>query len=126
VLYKIVKATIEAFGVEMGDFASRTTDSGLLAKMAKTIRLTLRDAFVSSHCGRVWEPNTPDPSIFRDASIALLPSFAMKPILEFMKLQTGLDERALPPNTCVHIPTTDDEVQEKPQSVWQEVRDRKC
>lgn len=53
-----------------------------------------------------------------DALIALLPSFAIKRILEFMKVQTGLDERALPRNTRAHVQMTDDEVQERSLSVW--------
>ena len=95
-----------------------------LSDVTKTTRLALRDAFISRHCGRLWDPNTPDPSFFRDASIALLPSFAIKPILEFMKLRTGLDERALPRNIRAHVPTPDDEVQERSQSVWKEIRSR--
>lgn len=91
-LYKIFKATIEDFGVTMENFASFTTDSGLLAEMAKTTHLALRDAFVSRHCGLVWDSETSDPSFVRDVPPVLMLSFAIKPILKFIKLRTNHDE----------------------------------
>lgn len=98
-LYNIIRVAIEDFGVTMEDFASCMIDSESPTEVAKTIRLALRDAFISRYCGRVWDPNTLNPSIFRDASIALLPSFDISPILVFTKLQTGLDDRSLPRTT---------------------------
>lgn len=41
-----------------------------------------------------------------------------------MRLPTGLVERVLPRNSRAHVRTTDDEVQERSQSVWKEIRGR--
>ena len=90
---------------------SHNVDHQNLTDVVKTTHLDLRNTFVSKHCRRVRDPNKSDPSYFRDASTALLPSFDIKPMLEFMKLRTSLDERALPRYTRALVKTTDNEVQ---------------
>lgn len=86
---------------------------------------TVLNSSISRHCGRLWGPNTPGPSFIRCASNTLLLSFAMKPTLEFIKLRTGLDERALPQNIRIHVPTTDNKMHERFLSLLKEIRARK-
>lgn len=66
----------------------------------------------------MWYSSTPDPSFFWDASIELLPPFDITPILELMKFLAGHNERTLPWDTRATVPTTDKQVQERSQSVW--------
>lgn len=79
-----------------------------------TTRVALRDNLVSRHSDRVWDANTSDALFFRDASVALLPSFDVAKISGLMKFRSGLDKHALPRSIAASVPTSDEQVRRDP------------
>lgn len=91
-----------------------------LTEVARVIRAELNKALVSRFYGRVWDPNTPDPSFFRDASVLLTPPFKKGAYLDGLALVDG-DEEGLPVSRDVSVPTSATEVKKKLDVTWKKL-----
>lgn len=94
-----------------------------LHSVAQKARDELCRALVSRFYGRVWDDNCLDPSVFCDAACLLTPPFSEGNYLSAMKLTAEEDEHLAAGSTVV-APTSDEEVREKLDGVWAEIKKR--
>lgn len=89
---------------------AQLTDTGRATRMA------LRSAMVSRYHGRVWSGNQSFPSFYRDAQVALVPSYSKANVLQWMKLET-IDASAVSTPQSV-APTAQAEVTARIDATW--------
>ena len=94
-----------------------------LHPVAQKARHELCRALVSRFYGRVWDESSLDPSMFCDAASLLTPPFSEGNYLSAIKL-TAADGEYLSASSSVIAPTSDEEVQEKLDGVWSELKKR--
>ncbi|CAM9126269.1 unnamed protein product, partial [Ascophyllum nodosum] len=86
-------------------------------------RKELTKALVQRFYGRVWDPDTADPSPFRDLAVMLTPPFNTGKYLDALRL-TEEDEQFLPKEKEYLAPTTDGEVKDKLTGIWSDLQKR--
>lgn len=94
-----------------------------LHPVAQKARDELCRALVSRFYGRVWDDSCLDPSVLCDAACLLTPPFSEGSYLSAMKLAAEENDY-LAAGSSVVAPTTDEEVQEKLDGVWAEIKKR--
>ncbi|CAN0267184.1 unnamed protein product [Ectocarpus sp. 4 AP-2014] len=94
-----------------------------LHPVVQKARKELCRALVSRFYGRVWDDSCLDPSMFCDAACLLTPPFSEGNYLSAMKLEAE-EHEYLAAGSPVVAPTTDEEVQEKLDGVWAEIKKR--
>ena len=94
-----------------------------LHPVAVTARKELSKVLVQRLYGRVWDPNTADPSPFRDLAVLLTPPFNTGRYLEGLRLNDA-DRDFLRGRQQHSAPTTDAEVKEKLTGVWKDLNTR--
>lgn len=86
-------------------------------------REELRKALLRTLYLGVWDKDAVDPSPFRDAAVLLTPPFSSGKYLEALRL-TEADGRHLAPEKTGLAPTTDEEVAEKLDGAWADLKAR--
>ncbi|CAB1103542.1 unnamed protein product [Ectocarpus sp. CCAP 1310/34] len=94
-----------------------------LHPVAHKARNELCRALVTRFYGRVWDTSTLDPSVLCDAPCLLTPPFSEGNYVSAMKL-TAEECEYLPAGSCVTAPTLDEEVKEKLDGAWTEIKKR--
>lgn len=104
-------------GPHLEPLKHRIVNASRLLQTTTATRKLLSSALVSRFYSRVWDSDTPDPSVFRDAAVLLTPPFNEGKHLQGLRLLAS-DADALPPSSKASAPTSDDDVQSKLESVW--------
>ena len=102
---------------------SRLVQPDDLHPVTVATRKELTKALVQRFYGRVWDPDTADPSPFRDLAVMLTPPFNTGKYLDALRL-TEEDEQFLPKEKEYLAPTTDGEVKDKLTGIWSDLQKR--
>ncbi|CAB1098026.1 unnamed protein product [Ectocarpus sp. CCAP 1310/34] len=94
-----------------------------LHPVAQKARDKLCRALVSRFYGHVWDDSCLDPSMFCDAACLLTPPFSEGNYLSAMKLTAEEDDNLAAVSTVV-APTSDEDVREKLEGIWAEIKKR--
>ena len=101
----------------------RIVNASRLLQTTTATRKLLNSALVSRFYSRVWDSNTPDPSVFRDAAVLLTPPFNGGKHFQGLRLLAS-DADALPSTSKASAPTSDADVQSKLDGVWSVIETR--
>ena len=104
-------------GPHLEPLKHRIVNASRLLQTTTVTRKLLNVALVSRVYSRIWDSNTADPSVFRDASVLLTPPFNEGKHLQGLRLLDS-DADARPPPSTANAPTSEGDLKAKLDSVW--------